>query len=492
MPFSRFAPIALGTSLALATACATQASARHDAPPAAAARAQRMLDELAGLNGVPGMGAAVWQDGRIVWRGSTGLRDVARGAQVDADTMFRLASVSKLLTVAAAARLAEDGALDVDAPVATQWPGADPAWPALTVRQLAAHTAGVPHYQAQDADRGSRRYASATEAAGLVAGRRLLHEPGSRYAYSSWGYTLISAVIEARSGQHFLDYLRTRIVPGLAIGADASDSGAGRASRAYEFVDGLAVPAPPHDFSYTWAGGGLAATPSALAEFGGRMLAGHVVPSTRWRDMLAPARLLDGSAVSDEDYAVGFGWRTLTDEDGRLRAQHAGVTVGARSALVVWPTPAYGPATSVSLLSNALWVASIEQSAAMLAAPFQPAPPGLVARACPVTAGRYTGTFRGEPIAGTARFWHDDGAGACLGTLSLGGGLAAYFDAFPQRDAPALRVVGLDANSTLGRAALVTPIGLHDLRAQADGSWRARVGRSADLTLRVDARPTRP
>lgn len=482
MPRPRSSLLAFGMALAVAPAIAT---APAEPAPSAGRLAQRLLDELVAANGVPGMGAAVWQDGRIVWRGSAGVRDAVAGTPVDADTRFRLASVSKLLTVAAAARLAEDGALDLDAPVAAQWSGVNPSWPPMTVRQLAAHTAGVPHYQPRDDNRGGRHFASATEAAALVTDRELLSTPGQRYAYSSWGYTLIGALIEARSGQHFLDYVATRVAPGLAIGADATHRADPNASKAYEFVDGRVVEAAPHDFSYTWPGGGLAGTPTAVAEFGGRMLTGQVVPATRWRDMLAPARLADGGPVGDEDYTLGFGWRTQTDQDGRLRAHHAGVAIGARSALVTWPLPAGEPQTAVSLLSNASWVSSIESSAAMLAAPFQPQPPSLVARACPVTAARYTGTFRGEPVAGVVQFRRD--AAGCVGTVSLTGAFAAYFDAFPQRDAQALRVVGLDPDGGLSRAALVTPIGLYDLRAHADGGWRARVGRSTELVLRVEA-----
>lgn len=448
-------------------------------------RADRLLAELVQLNGVPGMGAAVWRHDRIVWRGSAGYQDVAANKPVDADTLFRLASVSKLVTVAAAARLAEDGRLDLDAPVSSQWHGSNPAWAPMTLRQIAAHTSGLPHYQSRDEDRGDKHYASTAEAVGIFRDRPLIGVPGAQYHYSSWGYTLMSAVIEARAGKPFLDYVAETITPGLTIVPDATHSGNPHASRTYEFDNGRVVDAPRHDFSYTWAGGGFSATPSALAEFGGRMMRGQVVPLARFQAMRVPMRLNDGAQVRTDDYAVGFGWRTLTDQDGRLRAQHAGVTLGARSALVTWPELPETQRMAVSLLSNALWESSIEQSAAMLAAPFQPTPANLVHRDCPVATTRFKAEYRNVQSVGKARFVLEDGA--CTGRIAPEGELKAYFDRFVQKDVGELSIVSLDDGAGLSRAALVTPIGIYDLRAEADGSHVARVGASSVLRLEFNA-----
>ncbi len=442
--------------------------------------ADKILQALIETNGVPGMGASVWQDGAVVWSGSAGHRDVDKNLPVKSDTIFRLASVSKLLGVAAAARLEEDGALDIDQPVAAILPYLSSRWAPLTTRQLAAHTAGIPHYQDVDEQRGGVHYSSVREAVGIFQDRDLLFTPGSEFSYSSWGYTLLSAVVEQRAGVPYLDYLATRITPGLTIVPDATNSGNPAASVAYEFVEGQAQPAEPHDFSYTWAGGGMGATPAALAEFGGRMMRGKVVSSATFDRMLTPARLNDGSVVMDRQDVVGFGWRTGTDADGARIAHHAGVTIGARSALVLWPDQSM----AVSLLSNALWVSSIEQSAMMIAAPFKPAPSGLVASECPTGTTRYAGQFGASQVAGSVRFVMEDGV--CTGEILLDKPLADYFNPFPQKDAAALRLVGLDTAGGLSRAALVTPIGVFDARAQTDGRYTARFGPNRTLTLRFD------
>lgn len=443
--------------------------------------ANKILHALVEANGLPGMGACVWKDGKIVWSGSAGYRDIEKNLPVNNETIFRLASVSKIITVTAAARLKEEQKLDVDMPVKSILPYLDEKWAPLTSRQLAAHTSGLPHYQAVDQERGNEYYTSTHDAVEVFNRRALLSTPGTTYSYSSWGYTLLSAVIEKQSGMPFLDYVSRYITPGLQIGADATDRGNSNASIAYQFVDGKVQKAAAHDFSYTWGGGGFGATPKALAEFGGRLLQGKVVSKNTFDWMLQPAKLKDGSDVVDENYRVGFGWRTGIDTDGHAIAYHAGVTTGARSALVLWPRQS----TAVSLLSNSLWVSSIEESAMMLAAPFKRLSGNLVKSVCPIEATNYQGSLGERRFSGTARFTIQDGI--CEGTIMLDKPMQDFFNSFPQKDVFELRIIGVDnTDSGLARAALITPIGIYDLRAQSNGMHKARYSSSKNFELRFE------
>ena len=472
----------------LAVALAPQARAQQPVPGAPPARiSDRLLQALADANGVPGMGAAVVRDGETVWTGSVGYRDLEGQRQVDQHTSFRLASVSKAIAATALAKLHEQGRVDVDAPLQPLLPWLQARWAPRTPRQLAAHTSGLPHYQSIDEARGGVRYASVRDAVGVVRERELLSVPGTRYEYSSWGYTVLSAVVEARAGMPFLDYLAHAVTSGLAIGVDATDGAEPDASRAYEFVDGQVRRAAPHDYSYTWAGGGLAATPEALARFGSRVLDGDVVAPRTVEWMLQPSLLADGTPVRERDYTVGLGWRTSRDVDGERIAHHAGVTNGARSALVLWPQRGM----SASILSNASWVSSIEQTAVMLAAPFKSVDATSVPVsaskqvACPLQASRYDGEFDGKGFSGSARFAIEDGL--CIGDLALpAGALRDWLNAPMQNDTARLQVIGIDPRGGLARAALVTPLGLYDLRIGAAGEgYGATLGTTRTLSIRL-------
>ena len=440
-----------------------------------------ILAALVESSGVPGMGASIWQDGRIVWIGSAGLRDVDGGLPVTKDTRFRFASVSKLFAATAAARLREQGKLDVDAPISSLIPYLRQGWPTVTTAQLAAHTAGIPHYQSLDESRGTRHFNSVRDAVALVAGRPLLAAPGAAYSYSSWGYVLLSAVVEAQAGKPFLNIVAQDIAPGLAIGPDATGSAAQQASKAYEFVDHLAREAPAHDFSYTWAGGGLGGTAPALAAFGGRVLSGGLVSAATLQWIEKPARLTDGTAAGERDYTVGFGWRRSTDVQGRRILHHAGAAIGARSAVLLYPDQSM----VVGLLSNASWTSAIELSARTLAAPFLPQQHGKSARACPVKVASHQVWENNEGAArkgGTARFAVVNGV--CIGRIPVPASLAARFGGFPQRTALHLTIIGTDHAGGLSSAALVTPMGAYQLMPIGGGRYQARFDEKSSLTLR--------
>lgn len=469
----------LGASAFLAVAAPACAQSGADADRAAVA--QRLLDTLRETNGVPGMAAAVWQDGRIVWDGASGQRDRVSGAPVTPDTLFRLASVSKIFTVAAVMQLAERRKIDPDAPVQDQLPWLGARWPAITPRQLAAHVSGLPHYQAIDADRGSRHYATGRDAVAIFAGRDLLSPPGTAYSYSSWGYSLLGALVEDKAGRPFTDYVRAEVAPGLAIRADATDSGEPDASRAYGFdQQRRVVDVPRHDFSYTWGGGGLSGTASAVASFGGRMIDGRVVRPETFDAMLVPVKLADGKTAGEDDYAVGFGWRSGVDANGAPFVHHNGVTLGARSTIGLWR----GERTAVSLLSNASWVSRMEPTAQMIAAPFRAVPAGLIAADCPRGVQRYRGSFGDVAVEGAVRFRIE--AGLCVGTVEQHPAMLAYFGTAMQRSDAPLTIVGLDPKGGLSRAGIVNPFGIADLRAQPDGSFAAEIATGRRLVLRFD------
>ncbi len=438
----------------------------------------RILAALAEANGVPGMAAAIWRDSEIVWSGEAGYRDAERQLPVDEDTIFRFASVSKIFALTAAARLREQGKLDVDQPVQEHLDYLGSEWPPLTPRQLAAHTSGIPHYQEIDEGRGGHHFASVRESVGIFSDRDLLFAPGNAYNYSSYGYTLLSAAVERSAGRPYLDYLADELVTGLAIGPDATDQGHPDASKAYDYDGGALRASAPHDYSYSWGGAGIGGTAEDLARFGGRMLSGELISDATLTWMQEPARLVDGTVVSERDFTVGFGLRGGTDSDGERIAHHAGVTQGARSVLMLYPDREF----AVSLLSNAPWVSSIEQTAITLSAPFRVEELAQAARPCPLGVTRYDGELGGEPVSGDARFVLEDGM--CSGSITVAGAMADWFNGPPQKDATSIDIIGLDSGGGFARAAFVTPIGAYDLRASeaADG-YLVRFGGARTLSI---------
>lgn len=464
-----------GAACALALGASAVAEKARD--HTAAQISDIILESLVEANGVPGMSAALVRGDEIVWLGFAGLRDVERALPVDANTTFRFASVSKLITATAAARLAQDGDLDLDAPVQSVIDYLPGAWPPVSARQLASHTSGIAHYQDIDADRGGLHYRTTADAVGVFSGRSLLAQPGAAYHYSSYGYTLLSAVIEESAGEPFLDYVARAILYDLGIGPELGNDP--HAAIGYDFAEtGSVTPVAPHDFSYSWGGAGFRGSSKDLALFGSRVLSGAILTSAARDMMWTPAILKDGAVVKENPGAeVGLGWRISRDQDGALFVHHAGVTNGARSVLILYPETG----ESMSVLSNARWTASIEQTALMLAAPFQAAVPSEPATPCPLAATRFEGHFGSEAISGAARFEVDHGV--CRGRISATNAFGVWLNSFPQRDAAELQIISISSGGAFNRAALVTPVGAYDLRAEGVGTFDARISENRVFSI---------
>ncbi len=427
--------------------------------------ASRLLDEQRSANRVPGMSAAVFQDGKIVWHGETGWKNLSANQKVDVHTRFRLASVSKILAATAAAKLMEQGKLQVDAPIGSMLGYVNPSWSQLSARQLATHTAGVPHYQLVDMNRGGTRFASTRAAVESFQNRDLLFPAGEKYSYSSYGYTLLSALVEAAAGESYLDYLQRAITPGLTIEADLIErygtNMSTNMSVAYEVQTGRPSVLAPHDYSYSWGGAGMTATAVDLAQFGGRLMAGQIVQPNTLTWMRQVNLLNDGKAIADRGFRMGFGWRVAEDRYGRPIMHHAGVTGGARSVLLLFPEQHI----AISILSNASWTAAIEQTALSLAEVFAAPMEHAISVPCPVQARRYKGKFGELDIEGTAMFKNEDGR--CESELSVASALGQWLNKSTKTEATHLQLLGFDphhqerhGNGTeFTTAVLVTPLG---------------------------------
>ncbi len=190
---------------------------------AAAPDLKALDDEITSLMrkwGIPGGQLAVVKDGRLVFAHGYGLADRDAGKTVQPDSLFRIASVTKPLTAAAILVLVQRGRLDLDAKVldVLKLPGvsakkaADPRWKRITIRQLLHHTAGFDRDASFDPMFRPYVIAEATDTpppAGpraiirYMLGRRLDFDPGTKEAYSNFGYCLLGRVIEQLTGKPY-------------------------------------------------------------------------------------------------------------------------------------------------------------------------------------------------------------------------------------------------------------------------------------------------
>jgi len=156
--------------------------------------------------GIPGVTLAVAVDGRIVYAEGFGYADLEQRVPVWPTTKFRIASDSKPLTAAGLLLLVEQGRIDLDPPVEKYVPSFPDKGAKITARLLAGHLAGIRHYQ-DDEFQIARHYDSVLEGLKIFADDPLVSPPGKEFHYSSYGFNLLSAVMESAAGENFLAYM---------------------------------------------------------------------------------------------------------------------------------------------------------------------------------------------------------------------------------------------------------------------------------------------
>lgn len=236
----------------------------------AADLASEMFEKAAAAPSVPGINVAVADESGIIWAEGFGYANLEYMIPMTPKTKMRIGSVAKVITSAALMKLYEQGKIDLDGDIRENLPQWPPHHAAINLRQLANHTAGIRHYAGNEFA-GNVQYKDSVEALWIFKNSPLLFVPGSQYSYSTYGWTVISAVMEAVSaGKNFKQIIRDEVLTPLNMNNTTFDDSAPLIENrqgAYNFVDGKLVNTPAVNSSYKYAGGGFLATPSDVVTF---------------------------------------------------------------------------------------------------------------------------------------------------------------------------------------------------------------------------------
>lgn len=322
---------------------------------------------------IPGGALAVVKDRRLVYARGYGWADRDAKIPARAESLFRIASVSKPLTAVAVLKLVEAGQMDLEArafdlvrlePILIPGRAPDERLKRITLRQLLQHTGGWDRNKSFDP---MFRCAAIADAAGepgppgpetiirYMLGRPLEFDPGTRYAYSNFGYCVLGRVIERLGGQPYERFVRERVLAPLGIrrmriGASLAGSRAAGEARYYLAEASTVrsvfpgeprwVPAPDGSFHLEAmdAHGGWIASVVDLARFAAALEDAGPSPLLKpasLRVMYAPPdppvwRRKDGRL---EEAYYGCGWMVRPVKGG-ANYWHAGSLPGTSSLLV--------------------------------------------------------------------------------------------------------------------------------------------------------------
>ncbi|MEW7289203.1 serine hydrolase domain-containing protein [Aquimarina sp. 2304DJ70-9] len=296
----------------------------------------------------PAISVAVSSNKGIVWSNAIGYKDAEHKIAVTTDTKFRIGSTSKALTSLGVGVLLENEKLSLHSTVKDFVPYASNTLKPITLKELASHTSGIRNYgtcfcfpvwEYYNND----EYDTVEESIGIFNGDDLLFDPGTDFSYSSYNYTVLSAMIEGASKTDFESFMTKKVFEPLKITDiifEKESIASPTISKFYDVEGVKTKEAYRVNNSNKWAGGGLLATPSSLVTLGKAFLSNELFTKQTMLSLLQPVPLKNGQ-VNEQNYAIGWRNDTVNDKLGtNIQTQilhHGGTAMGSTSLLILFP-----------------------------------------------------------------------------------------------------------------------------------------------------------
>lgn len=295
------------------------------------------LDRLTRADAFSGA-VLVLKDGKPIFNEAYGMADRTREIPNRTDSGFRLASMGKIFTGTAVVQLIQAGKVRLSDPIGKflpDYPNAEVA--KVTIEQLLTHTGGTGDIFTPEFMARADQVETLQDYVDLFGTRAPLSAPGSRYAYSNYGYVLLGRVIEAASGESYYDYLQHHIFDPLGMTSTGfwreSEPLAGRVIG-YDQNAGYGATRGAQTDRASPAGGAVSSL-GDLAKFAQGLL-DHKLLDAAHTELLTTGRVDMGP---NRKYALGFG---DVERGTRLHSYgHNGGAPGQNSDLKIYPEAGY-------------------------------------------------------------------------------------------------------------------------------------------------------
>jgi len=268
----------------------------------------------------PGAAVLVARGGKVLLRKGYGQASVELKVPVSPDMVFRIGSMTKQFTAVGILLLAEEGRVDLQAPISRYLAKTPSSWAKITVEMLLNHTSGLPSYTSDPAfDQHLREdFTPERLLETFVIPKPLDFEPGTAQRYTNTGFYLLGLILEKVTGQSWDAFLNARIFSPLGMAHT-------RLGKETDLIPGLVagytagpVPAPYLSMTQPGAAGALVSTVDDLATWTQALHGGKVLKPGSLARMIAPTHLLNGQTLP---YGFGIASETL---NGRRLIGHGG------------------------------------------------------------------------------------------------------------------------------------------------------------------------
>jgi serine beta-lactamase-like protein LACTB len=303
----------------------------------------------------PGVAAAVVLKGEEVWSEGFGMADLENSVPVTPHTLFRLASVSKPVTATAAMQLWEQGKLDLDAPIQKYCPAfPQKEWP-ITTKELLGHLGGVRHYRPDnDEETNNTKHFDDPIAAGIqfFAADPLIAKPGTKFSYSTQGFTLVGCAIEGATHEKYVDYVVTHIFQPAHMTESRWDDRYAIIPRRTRFYSksktGAVMNADFLDASYKIPGGGWLSSADDMASFEVAILRDALLKRATRDVMWTPQQPSTPGMAGEGHRSYALGWGT-GDSSGVPDVGHGGGQQGTSTFIMLAPAQQMGVVVLINM-----------------------------------------------------------------------------------------------------------------------------------------------
>jgi CubicO group peptidase (beta-lactamase class C family) len=282
----------------------------------AAARAA-ILQAMADTD-TPSASVALIDRDQVVWAEGFGTIDKLTRAAPGPDTMFGIASVSKMFASVATMILVDRGQVDLDAPLTRYVPDfrmAASEYTRITIRMLLSHSSGFPGTEYRNSTTAVPFVGYARQVQATLATARLKHAPGELAVYCNDGFAMIELLVGAATGKSYVDFVQDEILTPLGMGHSRYTL---TMFPAGSYAPGFKGDAPqPQECINVYGGGGLYSTPSDVGRLAIMLMNGGTFYGRRLLSEAAVAEMArDQTATLPfnpvPSYRYGLGWDGVT------------------------------------------------------------------------------------------------------------------------------------------------------------------------------------
>ncbi len=289
----------------------------------------------------PGAVVAIVQGDTIVYQKGFGVSNVETGQTVAPEMLFRIGSMTKMYTAAALVSLAEEGKIDLNAPIGKYLEGLPPRLASVTAHQLMSHTAGL----SDGAEMlGKHDESALAEEVRKYKDTMFFTDPGDVFSYANPGFVIAGYLVERLSGEPYsraiqkrvlgpLNMSRTTFLPSMAMTYPFSVGHVGNTGVAAR------VMRPMEDNAQIWPAGFLFSNGPDLARFAIAFMNGGQIDGKPAMSAKLIERLSTPNAPVQSQMEGSYGYGLIVrDHRGVRIVEHGGTTASFASDFVMAPT----------------------------------------------------------------------------------------------------------------------------------------------------------